>query len=197
MNFQADWFSHNIPLWEQVLAEHRGKRVNYLEIGCFEGRATVWLISNILTNPASRIVCVDTFEGSEEFPALQIDMTVAQANFYSNIREAVKDGGYPGNFPPVFLLVGAAHKVIPRAMRFDMVYVDGSHQAADVLLDACFAWPLLNPGGLMIFDDYEWQPPVNYPAHKRPKRAIDSFLSCFVERFDMVHIGYQVIIRKD
>ena len=40
--------------------------------------------------------------------------------------------------------------------RFDFVYVDGSHQAPDVLVDAVLSALLLRKGGLLVFDDYFW-----------------------------------------
>lgn len=39
---------------------------------------------------------------------------------------------------------------------FDLVYIDGSHLRLDVLSDASMAWRLLREGGVMVFDDYEW-----------------------------------------
>lgn len=39
---------------------------------------------------------------------------------------------------------------------FDFYYVDGSHVAPDVMADAVLGWRLLKPGGIMVFDDYEW-----------------------------------------
>lgn len=36
---------------------------------------------------------------------------------------------------------------------FDMIHIDGHHEAHAILNDAPKAWPLLNPGGIMIFDD--------------------------------------------
>ena len=38
---------------------------------------------------------------------------------------------------------------------YDLVYLDGSHMAADVLEDAVLSFPLLKPGGILIFDDYQ------------------------------------------
>ncbi len=46
---------------------------------------------------------------------------------------------------------------------FDVVYVDASHMAGDVLSDAVLAWKLLAPGGIMIFDDYAWSS-LRYPG---------------------------------
>ncbi len=33
-----------------------------------------------------------------------------------------------------------------------VIYVDGSHKARDVIADAVLAWALLRPGGILIFD---------------------------------------------
>ena len=33
-----------------------------------------------------------------------------------------------------------------------VVYIDGSHAARDVIADAVLAWALLRPGGILIFD---------------------------------------------
>lgn len=65
--FTADWFSHNIPVWQRILNEIKNKKNNILEIGCFEGRATVWMIRNLLLHPESTITVVDSFAmGSEK-----------------------------------------------------------------------------------------------------------------------------------
>ena len=59
--FTQDWFSWSPPVWKQVFKQLKTK--NILEIGCFEGRATAWLIENV---DFDEIICIDTFEGGEE-----------------------------------------------------------------------------------------------------------------------------------
>ena len=53
--------------------------------------------------------------------------------------------------------MGASHPallvLIDQRRRFDFVYVDGSHLALDVLVDAALAWRLLSPGGVLVFDE--------------------------------------------
>ena len=78
---------------------------------------------------------------------------------------------------------------------FDFIYIDGSHIAKDVLTDACMAWPLLKPKGLMVFDDYLWTPNARDILH-RPKLAIDAFVNIFAEEVEIVHVGYQLVVRK-
>ena len=77
---------------------------------------------------------------------------------------------------------------------YDFIYIDGSHIAKDVLTDACMAWPLLKPKGLMVFDDYLWGDPRDI-LH-RPKPAIDAFCNLFAEEAEIVHVGYQLVVRK-
>ena len=45
--YSVDWFSNNIPVWEMVFSETnlKGKdNLIFLEIGCFEGRATNYML---------------------------------------------------------------------------------------------------------------------------------------------------------
>ena len=48
-HFTTEWFKSHIFVWEQALQGFKNKpNLNFLEIGCFEGMATVWLLENIL-----------------------------------------------------------------------------------------------------------------------------------------------------
>ena len=38
---------------------------------------------------------------------------------------------------------------------FDWIYIDGRHDYDGVLIDFYTCWPLLKPGGVMVFDDYD------------------------------------------
>ena len=76
----------------------------------------------------------------------------------------------------------------------DIIYIDGSHQAAHVLADTVLAWRLLKPGGLLIFDDYQWK--RDQPAELRPRTAIDAFISANRGEIEVVLRDYQLIIRK-
>lgn len=189
MTYTHDWFTNNIGHWTRILSHLKGKPdLFFLEIGCFEGRATVWLLENILTHERSGIQVVDTFEGSIEHHDRGMSFSGVKERFLENISPYTeKVEIFEGTSAEYF------SKTPPQA--FDFVYVDGSHQAPDVLLDAVFSFSDLKSGGIMIFDDYEWNA---YPQdmNKNPKPAIDAFISIYKEKIEVIHKQYQVAIRK-
>jgi hypothetical protein len=48
--------------------------------------------------------------------------------------------------------------------------------------------------GLLIFDDYQWK--TAGPAEGTPKPAVDIFSAMYGKQLEVVHNGYQVILRK-
>ncbi len=176
--FSADYVSSLAPTWEKHLGEFTAKSdVRMLEIGSFEGRSAIWFLENILTHPTSSITCVDIFSRGRG------------KLFDHNIKVS-------GHSDKVFKLKGRSENILPsmKEESFDIVYIDGDHHASNVLMDAVSSWFLLKNGGVMIFDDYEWEP--EKPPEERPQMAIDIFLRAFQRRLELLHKGYQVIIRK-
>lgn len=188
--FTQDWFHWAPQVWQQ-LTPLLPERKKFLEIGAFEGRATTWIIENMMED-GGEIVCIDTWQGGEEH--VNGEMNNAKANFNHNILAARE------KFPSrnVTAIEGLSHEWLPALsqdkQKFDFVYVDGSHIAKDVLTDACMAWPLLNKGGIMVFDDYLWGD-MRRPNHV-PKPAVDAFVNIFIEELKVVHLGYQLVIQK-
>jgi predicted O-methyltransferase YrrM len=168
------------------------ERKKFLEIGSFEGRSTVWIMENMMTD-GDHLICVDTWEGGEEHSAE--DLGSVEARFEHNMK--VAQGKHPErNFETIKdFSYGALASLAGSSYDFDFIYIDGSHIAKDVLTDACMAWPLLKPKGLMVFDDYLWSPSPRDILH-RPKIAIDAFVNIFAEEVEVVHVGYQLVVRK-
>lgn len=186
--FTQDWFSNNTPKWSVILDRFKDKPdLNFLEIGCFEGRATCWLCDNILTNPTSKITVLDTFRGGDEHHSL--DLSELYNRFKNNTQEY-------GNKVKILAndSMNEYFRGVLKPNTFDFIYIDGSHNAKDVLLDAVNCFNLLKPGGVMIFDDYLWNP-FNDPI-KAPQIAIDSFLTCFADQCNIIMKEYQVAIEK-
>jgi hypothetical protein len=62
------------------------------------------------------------------------------------------------------------------------------------MADSIGVWPLVDPDGVVIWDDY------NYGAHlsaeKRLHTVIDTFLSDHVGSYRQLALGYQLIVEK-
>ena len=164
---------------ETYLGGFKGKtHIHALEIGCSEGQSAIWLLENILTHPTSSVTCIDPFYRIGTEP-----------RFDHNI-------GVSGCTQRVHKMKGTSEHVLPslRDNRYDIIYIDGNHRSANVLMDAMLSWTCLKPGGILIFDDYQWQPDM-YPE-ETPRLAIDLFLDHVASQLTVLHHGYQVIVQK-
>lgn len=191
--FTKDWFNWAPAVWEQLtpmLSGEAGLRT-FLEIGSFEGRSSVWIMENMMSD-GEHLVCIDTWEGGEEHG--EENMSEVEERFRHNMQIA-KDKSPMRNFQTIKdFSYSALASLVGSPFDFDFIYIDGSHKAPDVLTDACMAWPLLKKGGLMVFDDYMWGDPRD--ALHRPKIAIDAFTNIFGETVEIIHMGYQLVVRK-
>jgi predicted O-methyltransferase YrrM len=187
--FTFDWVAPHAAAWEQDLAHLKGKPdIRGLEIGCFEGQSACWWLDNILTDPTSRLTCVDPF-------AIPMDSTLLRYfERYFDHNVAASGAG-----ERVTKLVGSSQVVLrtlPPA-QFDFVYVDGSHRVGDVLQDAVLAWTVLRSGGTAMFDDYDLVDDVAEGLFARaPGRALDAFISILGNSATVMRRDWQLILRK-
>lgn len=183
--FTQDWVEARPLSWTKHLGSISGQPdLRFLEIGCFEGRATVWLLLNILTHPTARIDCVDVFDEEYEW---------SDGDYESRFDHNILISGFSEK---VSKLRGYSHEVIKKlpSLSYECIYIDGSHNAVDVLQDAVLSFMLLKPGGIMIFDDYEWK--MLRDPLLRPRLAVDAFLRIYKGQYTLLEKAYQVIIRK-
>jgi len=177
--FTQDYVFDRAHLWMQYLNKFRSKEnVCLLEIGSYEGRSAVWFLENILTHPSARLTCIDPFFNRRV--EIRFDRNLAlsgEASKVTKIKRKSQDA--------LKNLQGNA---------FDVIYIDGSHRAMDVEADAWLSWPLLKHGGVMIFDDYLWN--MDLSDEERPQIAIDKFLRDFGPQIEILHKGYQVIVKR-
>lgn len=193
--FTQDYFSGYIPQWTRDHARFAGlPNLHFLEIGSFEGRSVCWLLQNILTHDSSRITCIDLFEqgrsqGMYETTGLDSNLMSTEDRFDYNIQQT-------GASHRMEKLKGNSHELLRSLSlsQYDFIYIDGSHVAKDVLEDAVLAWPLLKTGGLLTFDDYQWQ---QDPDPRRcPQLGIDAFLQVYEGHYQIINKAYQITLEK-
>jgi hypothetical protein len=62
-----NWFDGQKYNFENHLTRFKDKpNLRFLQVGVYTGDASEWLLTNILTNPSSTLIDVDTWEGSDE-----------------------------------------------------------------------------------------------------------------------------------
>lgn len=188
--FTQDWFLTGPQVWPQIKAMMR-RRADFLEVGSYEGRSSVWTVENMVPDSGS-LTCIDTWQGSEEHS--QEDMAAVEARFDHNIELASQQFPLREIWKIKQPSIHALGEMVSLGRKFDFIYIDGSHQAKDVLTDSCMAWPLLRSGGFLVWDDYLWGNPRDI-LHK-PKMAIDTFMWMFGEELRLVFTGYQMIVQK-
>lgn len=193
--FTSDWFSWNIDTWQRIFSNVGVSPCRVIEVGSYEGRSTVWIIENLLTRAGGSIVAVDAWaEGTE---VDQREMGAVEDRFDRNIgiaKQRCPNVEIRKCKGPSWL---ALSQLIEGGLQgtFDFIYIDGSHQASDVLSDLVLSFRLCRVGGLIFCDDYLWE--MHRPVTETPKLAIDSFLACF--RFKMQIIPerfYQIYLQK-
>lgn len=191
--FSTDWFSPVVSLWEEVLAKYKGQPgVRVLEIGSYEGRSARWLLENILTHESARIDCLDIFKDEIKDEAEAETSSPILQRFLHNIAPyAEKVSWVQGKSQ--LILRGEAFDP-SKARKYDFIYIDGSHEARDVLEDAMLAYRLLKIGGILIFDDFEfvaWS-----ESYRNPKTAILAFFGVFKQQFKLLHKGRQFVLER-
>lgn len=193
-DFSADWFSKNTATWAEIFSEVIPGTKRLLEIGSYEGRSTVWLIENVLAKGGS-IHCVDTWEGGIDYNGVRMD--AVERRFDANVKAALKKAKkarltkLKGNSATLLCELIASGM----AGVFDFVYVDGCHQAPDVLTDIVHAFHLCRAGGVIACDDYLWKQEEHLTYS--PRLAIDSFAHCFHGKVRILQAPlYQLYFQK-
>ena len=161
-----------------------------IELGCFEGDTT-FNVARFLEakNRSYSYFAIDPFSESENLK--QDVVNKAKALFLENATE----------FPKVELIEKRSFdgllELHGRNVKADLIYVDGSHFAKDVLADAVLGFELLNIGGVMLFDDaVSWR--YGTQIQDSPKIAIDNFIQCNWNRLKVLETpnGYQTAIQR-
>jgi SAM-dependent methyltransferase len=189
--FKELWFDMNIVPWSVTFSKifNRAEPVRILEIGSWEGRSTLFLLTYFTQG---HLTAVDTWAGSTE--GYEYDAT-------TDLRDL--EGRFDGNLAPCAARLtkrkGSSLQVLPQLVgeqqKFDVIYVDGSHHADDILTDGINAWRMLERGGVLIFDDFVG--PFYPRARANPWWAIDLFLKYHRGECNILSVNYtQIILEK-
>lgn len=183
-NFSSDWFSYKIPPWIKCVKYPKNRHLRVLEIGSFEGRSTVFILTNW---PNSRIDCVDPWLDYAEVPFKNGMGGLSEKNFDFNTRKF-------NNRIMKYKLKSTDFFSKSTLSLYDIVYIDGLHLASSVFSDATNSHFRLRVGGYMIFDDYFWAFYSNYK--EKTIYGVNQFIAVYGKYYSIKFIDAQLIIKK-
>lgn len=204
------WFiEYALPIWEKLLLPHLGDVRSYLEIGISEGLSMLWVLEHLLAGKEGAFADgVDPYWPARNFgshieEAKQRRVICAQnlalwagmpRPEYPQIPsmffrvEGVEGGGTRAVYPECRLHIESSESFLVAAraaQQYDLIYVDGNHNASDALLDVVLCWRLLKVGGVMVVDDLDQRYRGNRP---RAWHAVRAFEDCFDSLYDTVFV---------
>jgi len=199
-SFTNDWFSSVEPLFRSLFTSVQIESI--LEIGCFEGRSTCFFIDYLSSRGLKQLVCIDTWHGGSEHLSDGTDMELVYARFLNNTKLATLNHSNGLN-----LSVMREHSTVALSTllsdstrpQFDFIYIDGSHNATDVLFDCVASFNLTRLGGIIALDDYAWCQKDNRgkDLSSSPKQAIDAFTTIYFNKLEIIHCSNKTwIIQK-
>jgi predicted O-methyltransferase YrrM len=202
--FTNSWFEESAKgVWDNLIPLINPTRI--LEVGSYEGASTCYLIDKIGVNKDIEIHCIDTWEGGvehQEGGSAKTDMSKVEKRFLNNTQTAINKSP---NKVSLNIHKGFSDLILSemicsgKTSYFDFIYIDGSHQAPDVLCDAILGFRLLKTNGVITFDDYLWNEPLDYGVDpiRSPKIAIDAFTNIYCRKIRVINTYlYQLHVQK-
>jgi hypothetical protein len=168
-----------------MLLEHFNKPINYLEIGAFYGGNVLSVEETYAKHPESRIYVIDPWVYYKEYNEYEeMDMDKVY-NAFLHKTDHIKD--------KLVIKRGFSDSELPKLPQdfFDIIYIDGNHEAEYVYADAILSWSKLKVGGYIIFDDYDerWMGVIH---------GVEAFITYKGSKIEVITRGCknQTIIKK-
>ena len=179
----TDYFSINTYYWDSIINKNF-KEFSYLEIGSFEGNSALYILKNFKTK---KVICIDVWD---KFDNKDKDENLKTfERFNSNLNE------FLGRFS--FFKSTSDEYFKNNNEKFDIIYIDGWHEASQVYKDINNSWDRLNLNGIIICDDYFYGDINLNTSSNLPANAINQFLSEKKNNLEVVSVNNsQIFIIK-
>lgn len=178
--FTTDWSTRAFMTWMKHLSHLRPYPIRILEIGSWEGRSTLFFLNYF---PESTITCMDIFTLGNE-PLFDANVMAGHSDRVTKLR------GQSVRLLDDLAASGEEH--------FDLIYIDGSHERDDVMIDSILSWRLLKETCFLIWDDYMLLEAMRgqFDDSGDPRPAINTFMDWHKDEIRTIDVGYQVIVQK-
>ncbi len=157
---------------------------NILEIGCFEGLSSVFFADNFINNPQSSLTCVDPFLTIDNNDHKEFLINNEELNFNYNISHC-------NNIDKIQIYKITSDEFFKiNNKTYNVIYIDGCHEPSYIMRDMENSFNVLEKNGIMWMDDYRGGDGITI------KKTMEDFLIKYNGLYDIIHVGYQLAIRK-
>jgi len=179
----TDYFSINAYYWNSIIKKNL-KDFTYLEIGSWEGNSALYILKNFDTK---KVICVDIWDMyNDEYQKEHLER---YKNFRHNLSEFEQDFSFFKNTSDMFFKNNKEN--------FDLIYIDGSHEAPQVYKDLCNSWNNLNLNGIIICDDYFYGDLYSNKNKDIPAISINKFLNENKKKIRIICVNNtQIFLKK-
>ena len=183
-SFSNKWFLNNFDIFSFFLPQDKNSKFDYLEVGCFEGLSSFFVLSEYKAVDATLLDIWDMPNAnsktlSHNFNSIEntFDDNLSQFNFTK-----IKDDS-----------VVAMRTLFKQNKSFDFIYIDGSHNGEDILSDAIEAFKILKKEGLIFFDDF-----LQYDKNRalQSYEGIEKFLTLYSNYLKIEYFQNNLVVRK-
>ena len=145
--FTRRWFYfRNMVTWSTYLLPmfNPEEPLRAIQIGVFEFYDAAWLMQYILKHPSSRLLGIDPWIETTKISAESMEASYNRAIKNSSLWKS-----------KVRIRRALSQTVLPTLEpdAYDLIVIDGDHNAPAVREDAVNSFRLLKHGGIMVFDD--------------------------------------------
>ena len=162
----------------------KSKENNMLEIGSFEGLSSVFFADNFLDAKNSSLTCVDPFLNITNNDHSNFLQNNEEKNFDYNISKCK-------NSDKVIVYKITSDKFFETNKKtYNFIYIDGCHMPDYIKRDMENSFNVLEKNGIMWMDDYRGGDGIQI------KNTMDDFLKKYIGKYDLIHTGYQLAIKK-
>ena len=170
----SNWFKKSRREFAKLAMLKQGCGV-YVEVGCWKGDSAEWVMQNVRPKDAYGL---DPYPPDAKHSQDEVDQIYKDTKKRLAAYAAFKLFRYDSQvelrlWPPNRGLI-------------DLLYLDGRHDAAGVVLDFCLAWHALNEGAIVIFDDFGIG---KRKTHRHVPEAFEALCLAFGDQVEVIHRG--------
>lgn len=182
--FSNKWFLNNLEVFNYFISQKISKNFRYLEIGCFEGLSSYYVLSEY--NDVNATLIDLWQQPNPNSKPLTNDFSTVEKNFDFNLAgfkfEKIKNDS-----------VIAMRDLFKDNKKFDFIYIDGSHNGEDILSDAIEAYKILENNGIIFFDDF-----LQHDSSRliQSYEGIEKFLSLYKNYIQILFFQNNLVLRK-